>query len=159
MYKNDFESIIKKVEELNSRSIKTDIYNDDDYNMYDSEKLSDQKEDSIGNNILDSHKINIDDFEFIIYLIKLDSVPIITFDEEYNMTPKSTIIQYEVGINVNYQDVNNKIININGLSRLLSPNKELANTKYQELKELLNSNELNKILKKINDDLDIELKG
>lgn len=159
MYKNDFESIIKKVEELNSRSMKTDIYNDDDYNMYDCEKLLDQKEDSIGNTILDSYKINIDDFEFIIYFIKLDSVPIITFDEEYNMIPKSTIIQYEVGINVNYHDVNNKFININGLSRLLSPNKDVANTKYQELKELLNSNELDKILKNITDDLDIELKG
>lgn len=157
MYKKEIECIIKKVKQLNSRSIKRDNYNDEEYNMYDSVKLSDQKEESIGNTILDSHKINIDNFEFVIYFIKLDPVPIITFDEQYNMIPKSTIIQYEVGIIVNYQDVNNKIININGLSRLLSPNKDVANTRYQELKELLNSNDLDKILKKINDDLDIEI--
>ena len=43
------------------------------------------------------------------------------------------------------------------LSRLLSPNKEVVNAKYQELKELLNNNDLDEILKKINDDLDIEI--
>jgi len=157
MYKNDIDCIIKKVEQLNSRNLKADNYNYDEYNMYDSEKISDQKEDSIGNTILDSHKIKINNLEVEIYFIKLDSVPIITFDEKYNMIPKSTIIQYEVGIIINYQDANDKIININGLSRLLSPNKEVVNAKYQELKELLNNNDLDEILKKINDDLDIEI--
>jgi len=157
VYKKDIDYILKKIEKLNSRNIKLDSYNDDDYNLYDNIKLVDQKESSNENKILNSYKAKISDCEFELYFIKLDSVPIMTFDENYNMIPKNTIIQYEVGININYQKENNKFVNINGLNRFLSPNKELVDNKYQELEQLLKSNDLNKILKKINDDLDMKI--
>lgn len=147
----------KKAEQLNGRSIKVDSYNDDNYNLYGNVDLVDQKEDSGSNNILNSYKVKINNIEFEIYFIKLDSVPIITFDENYNMTPKNTIIQYEVGININYPQDNDNFININGLSKTISPNKELAYKKYQELEELLENNDLEKILQKINDDLDMQI--
>ncbi len=138
----------KKAEQLNGRSIKVDSYNDDNYNLYGNVDLVDQKEDSGSNNILNSYKVKINNIEFEIYFIKLDSVPIITFDENYNMTPKNTIIQYEVGININYLQDNDNFININGLSKVLSPNKELADKKYQELEELLKNNDLKSYYKK-----------
>lgn len=157
MYKKDIDCILKKAEQLNGRSIKVDSYNDDNYNLYGNVDLVDQKEDSGSNNILNSYKVKINNIEFEIYFIKLDSVPIITFDENYNMTPKNTIIQYEVGININYPQDNDNFININGLSKTISPNKELAYKKYQELEELLENNDLEKILQKINDDLDMQI--
>lgn len=155
MSRNEFEVICSKIKEINR--LHNELFNEN--NHFEIEKLLTDKKDKTDSDIqIDSFNKKIGNYEFNICFLKLDSVPILSFDSEYNVIPKYTALQYEVSINIIYKN-NSSYIQIDNIDRLISQNKEESQKHYDYLVSILKNNNLNLIINYINESLDKEIEN
>ena len=150
MINERFEKIYKKSIKLYSLYFKHDFKHENCItNWYINKKENKVSIKEINDSILSSEIINVKNYKFEIYKFQIKHLTPIELDENYNMLPQEELFLYECGLSMSYFNEEGEFFEISGIFELCDKDIKVVNERYEYLKKLVESKDIDMILSEI----------